>query len=242
MSTVRHLCSHRLPGLLALGALACGEDLHLPDPSAAGVELAIVGGNGQRGAVGEVLDQPLTVSVVDSSGTPIADLPVVFVVSSGDAGGHLEPDTALTGSNGRASSVWVLGTVPGERTAEARATVTGDTVPRVVRFQATGVAGDPDTLRAVSPLVQPGRLNQPAAIPPAVLAVDRFGNPVANATVEWQVSAGGGVLSDSSTSTAADGTASVTWTLGDQTGVQKVTARLPGASGSPITFSATVLF
>jgi hypothetical protein len=242
MATVRTLYRHWLAALLVAGVVGCGEDLTLPDPSAAGVELNIVSGNSQSGTVGEELELPLTVKVVDSTGAAIADLPVAFVVTSGDSGGQLEPDTARTGADGLASSVWVLGTVPGQRLAEARVLVTGDPTPRVVTFQATGLAGTPDTIRAVSPLVQPGQRNQPVVNPPVVLVVDRFGNPVANAEVEWQVSAGGGVLSDSSTATEADGTASATWTLGDQSGVQKVTVRLPGVSGSPITFSATVLF
>lgn len=241
MSTVRHLYPFRLAALLAAASVGCGEDLALPDPSAAGVELSIVGGNGQSGTVGEGLDQPLVVKVVDSSGAPIANLPVAFVVVSGDAGGRLEPDTAITNAQGEASTIWVLGTTPGDRTADARVVVTGDS-SRVVTFQATALAGSPDTLRALSPLIQPGRRNEPVTSQPVILAVDRFGNPVSGVPVDWDVTAGGGVLNDSLTSTGADGTASVLWTLGDRIGVQKVTARLEGASGSPVTFSATVLF
>jgi hypothetical protein len=241
MSTVRHFYRHRLAALLVAGSVGCGEGLTLPDPSAAGVELSIVGGNGQRGIVGERLDQPLVVMAVDSNGAPIANLPVAFVAVSGDEGGGLQPDTAITNSQGQASAVWVLGTTPGDRTADARVVVTGDS-SRMVTFQATALAGAPDTLRALSPLIQPGRRNEAAASPPIALAVDRFGNPVSGVPVRWEVTAGGGALSDSLASTGADGTASVSWTLGDGIGVQKVTARLDGASGSPVTFSATVLF
>jgi hypothetical protein len=241
MSTVRKLYRHYWAALLLGALVGCGEGLTLPDPSAAGVELSIVGGNGQSGTVGDELDQPLAVKVVDSSGAPIVGLPVAFVVVSGDDGGRLEPDTAITNAQGEASTIWVLGTTPGDRTADARVVVTGDS-SRVVTFQATAVAGTPDTLRALSPLIQPGRRNEAAANPPVVLAVDRFGNPVVGVLVHWEVTAGGGVLSDSLASTGADGTASVAWTLGDQSGVQKVTALLDGASGSPVTFSVMVLF
>jgi hypothetical protein len=75
-----------------------------------------------------------------------------------------------------------------------------------------------------------------------VLAVDRFGNPVSGVSIRWDVTAGGGTLSDSVTSTGSDGTAASSWTLGDESGVQKVVARLEGVRGSPITFSAIVLF
>jgi hypothetical protein len=241
MSTVRKLYRHRWAALLLGASVGCGEGLTLPDPSAAGVELSIVAGSGQSGTVGERLDQPLVVKVVDSSGAPIVSLPVAFVLVSGDAGGRLEPDTATTNAQGEASTIWVLGTTPGDRLAEARVAVTGDS-SRVVTFQATALAGRPDTLRALSPLIQPGRRNEAAANPPVVLAVDRFGNPVVGVPIHWEATAGGGTLSDSLASTGADGTASVSWTLGDRIGVQKVTALLDGASGSPVTFSVAVLF
>ena len=242
MSSVRKLYRHRLAALLVAGSVGCGENLALPDPSAGGVELSIVGGNGQNGTVGEGLTQPLVVQVVDSSGAPIEGLTVAFVAVSGDDGGRLQPDTAITDSAGRASTVWVLGTVPGDHSAEARVVVTGDPNPRVVSFQAMATAGSPDTLRALSPLVQPGRRNEAAASPPVVLVVDRFGNPTGGVSVRWDVTAGGGTLSDSLASTGGDGTASVSWTLGDRVGVQKVTARVEAVGGEPITFSATVLF
>jgi hypothetical protein len=242
MPSVRKLVRHRLAALLVAGSVGCGENLALPDPSAAGVELSIAGGNGQNGTVGEGLAQPLVVQVVDSGGAPIQGLPVAFVAVSGDDGGRLQPDTAITDSAGRASTVWVLGTVPGDRSAEARVVVTGDPTPRVVSFQASATAGSPDTLRPLSPLVQPGKRNEPAASPPVVLVVDRFGNPIGGVPVRWDVTAGGGVLNDSLASTGGDGTASVSWTLGDRSGVQKVTARVDSVSGDPVTFSATVLF
>jgi len=241
MSTVRYLYRYSLAALVVAASSGCGEGLILPDPTAGGVQLSIAGGNGQSGAVGEELEQPLMVKAVDGAGAPIPDLPVAFTVASGDSGDRLDPDTALTNAQGEASAVWTLGTTPGARAADARVAVTGDS-GRLVTFQAIGRAGTPDTLRAVSPLVQPGRRNEAPANPPVVAAVDRFGNPVGGVPVRWEVSAGGGELTDSVTSTGADGTTSVSWTLGDQVGVQKVTARLEGANGSPVTFSAAVLF
>ena len=70
--------------------------------------------------------------------------------------------------------------------------------------------------------------------------MDRFGNPVEGAVVQW--STNDGRLSEASTATAADGTASVTWTLGERLGIQSARATLDGAQGSPLTFTALVLF
>ena len=44
------------------------------------------------------------------------------------------------------------------------------------------------------------------------------------------------------TETGADGTTTVTWTLGEQVGVQKLTAAVGPVNGSPVTFTALVLF
>ncbi|HEY1333678.1 MAG TPA: hypothetical protein VGF31_05440, partial [Myxococcaceae bacterium] len=67
-------------------------------------------------------------------------------------------------------------------------------------------------------------------------------NPVQGVTVRWTVTVGEGDVSAEQTATGSDGKASVTWELGGRIGVQRVTANLEGASGSPVTFSATVLF
>jgi hypothetical protein len=77
-------------------------------------------------------------------------------------------------------------------------------------FEANAVAGEPDTVRAVSPVRQPGRLGRPVPEDPTVLVVDRFGNPVGGADVEWTVTAGGGAVSSPRTPTGADGKAAVT--------------------------------
>jgi hypothetical protein len=109
-------------------------------------------------------------------------------------------------------------------------------------FEASAVAGEPDTVRAAGPVSQPGRIGQPTPEDPTVLVLDRFGNPVGGAEVDWEVTAGGGTVSSPQTATGTDGTATVTWTLGLSIGVQKLTARVDGAHGSPVMFTATVLF
>lgn len=104
------------------------------------------------------------------------------------------------------------------------------------------VAGEPDTVRAVSAVSQPGRIGQSVPEDPVVLVLDRSGNPVGGIQVGWDVTTGGGSAGSSQTETGQDGRATVTWTLGPGIGVQKMTARVDGAHGSPATFTATVLF
>jgi hypothetical protein len=221
--------------------LGCGSDLALPNSSGEGVDLSILGGNGQTGTVGQELPQPLVVGVA-SGGAPIEGHEVAFIVAGDPAAGRLEPDTAVTGPDGRAVARWVLGSETGPHKVEARLVVTEPTPPPTAMFEASAVAGAPDSARAVAPVSQPGRIGQPTPDDPAVLVVDQFGNPVGGAGVNWEVTSGRGSVSSPQTATGTDGSTSVTWTLGLSVGVQKLTARVEGAHGSPVVFTATVLF
>jgi Bacterial Ig-like domain (group 1) len=229
---------------LAAGALAlvqgCGGDLALPTTSAEEMDLSILDGNGQTGTVGEELPLPLVVSV-QSSGAPVQGQQVAFVIAGEEAAGRLDPDTAVTGPDGQAVVSWVLGEEAGPYQVEARLVVSRPDPPPAARFEADAVAAEPDTVRAVTPVSQPGRLGRPVSESPTVLVVDRYGNPVGNAPVSWQVTSGGGEV-DGGETADADGRATATWTLGLSIGLQKLVARVEGAQGSPVTFTATVLF
>jgi Big-like domain-containing protein len=227
--------------VLTIGLLSCGSDLTLPNSTAAGLKVAVTQGDGQVGTVGQALPQAVMVQVLTEADVPIAGRKVAFVASGAQATEGFQPDTAVTNSQGEALTHWVLGTVPGVYTAEARIVAEGDSVVPAVPIQAEAKPGAPDTLSAAGPTYQPGRRNQTLAEPLVVIAVDRFGNPVEGAQVEWKTSSGG-QLSQELAPTGADGKSSVTWTLGDRIGVQKATAKVDGATGSPVTFTATVLF
>jgi hypothetical protein len=222
------------------GMLGCGGDLSLPSATSEGLSLSIVDGNGQTGTVGQELPEPLIVEV-KLDGTAIQGHQIAFEVAGDAAAGRLDPDTAVTGPDGRAVTHWVLGSVPGAHAVEAKLVVTDGAPPAAV-FEASALAGDPDTLRAVSPVSQPGRIGRPVPEAPTVLVLDRFGNPVLGANVTWDVTSGGGTVSSATTAADAAGKATVVWTLGLGIGVQKMTARIDGAHGSPVIFTATVLF
>lgn len=83
---------------------------------------------------------------------------------------------------------------------------------------------------------QTGAVGQALAQPIRVL-VTQGGTPQAGVTVTF--SAVSGSVSPASATTDASGIASASWTLGTQTGSQSLTAAATGATGSPLTFSAT---
>jgi len=227
-----------LLGFALAGLVGCGGDLTLPAPSGEGVVLSIVDGKDQTGRVGEELPRQLVVSV-QADGAPAADHLVAFSILSAPAGVQLEPDTAVTGEDGHASTKVVLGSETGDYEIEA-SLVMVDPPPTAV-FEGSAVAGKPDTLRALSPVNQPGRREEEVEDAPTVIVLDRFGNPVAGAQVEWEVTTGGGQVTGAATADA-NGQATATWILGDTRGAQKLVARVEGAHGSPLTFLALVLF
>ena len=222
--------------------LGCSADLTLPGSTAPGLAVSVLQGDGQVGTVGEELPDPVIVEVKTDGGQAMADRRVAFVAAQGAGAGGFEPDTAVTDSKGQALTRWVLGTAVGVYTAEARLVPDGESALPTVPLQATADPGDPDTVRAIGPTIQPGSRGEALPEPLAVLAVDRFGNPVAGAEVKWEASSGNGELSAETTLTGPDGTTSVIWTLGNRVGVQRATAKVDHADGSPVTFTATVLF
>jgi hypothetical protein len=227
-------------GMLVL--LGCSADLTLPGSTAApGLAVAVLRGDGQVGTVGQELPAPVVVEVKTDAGQAMPGRRVAFVAAEG-VGAGFDPDTALTDSQGQAESRWVLGTAVGVYTAEARVVPDGESSLPIVPLQATADPGEPDTVRAIGPTIQPGQRREALPEPLAVLTVDRFGNPVAGVEVRWETSSGDGELSAETTLTGSDGTTSVIWTLGNRVGVERATAKVEHADGSPVTFTATVLF
>jgi Big-like domain-containing protein len=229
--------------LLLAGAMGCASDVLLPDPAGGNggpVALTMFAGDQQTGTVGELLPKPLIVQVL-AGDQPARGRKVAFDLTGDPAAGTVTPDTATTDSEGKAVANWTLGTAPGEHLVVARL-VGDETATQVAEFRAAANAGAPATLSPLSRLSQPGRRRQPVATAPVVRVVDRFGNPVPGASVAWQVTAGQGEVDAANTTTDADGKATVGWTLGTRTIVQKLTAAIGTIPGSPITFTATVLF
>ena len=228
--------------LILSGALGCGGDLLLPDPPGGGenVELSKVNGDNQEGVVGERLELPLVVQVMTVRGLPATAREVQFVFT--DAAGVVTPAQAFTNTAGQASANWVLGTQPGAQTVAAHLVVSDSTEPQAEEFTAQARPAAPDTVSAKSPTGQPGRRGQKVGTPPVVQVVDRFGNPVPEVPVAWQVTTGEGEVSEAISRTKDDGTTTVEWTLGNRVGVQRLTATVGPITGSPVTFTATVLF
>lgn len=86
---------------------------------------------------------------------------------------------------------------------------------------------------------QSATVGQPLADPLQVV-VTESGSPSSGVTVAWSTT-GGGSLTPASGATGADGVTSTDWTLGTTSGAQTARATLAGATGSPVTFTATAV-
>jgi hypothetical protein len=245
MATALRRISSLLAFILVSGASACSTgELLLPEPENGGENVALSkfdgeNGDNQEGTVGETLPEPLIVSVRTAGGRPAGEREVEFVTMAGDV--EVGRDTAITDSEGNATIHCVLGTIPGNYVIRA-SLIDLEGEPQIQEFTARARPGAPHTLSATSPVTQPGRRANPAPISPIVKVVDRFGNAVPETLVTWQVSAGQGEVSQALTRTTGDGSATVNWTLGNRTGVHKLTAAVEQPTVSPVTFTATVLF
>ncbi|MBB4634870.1 Ig-like domain-containing protein [Longimicrobium terrae] len=191
-----------------------------------GQRLTLVSGNGQAGAPGQVLPQPIVIQVTDTRGRPVAN-GVINFLAGGDA--SADPRQTRTDAAGYARAYWTLSSAMGEQTL--RVSGNGGTVlvtanarkPAGITLVKAG--GDGQTSAAGTVLIQPIQLR---ALRDTI--------PVSALPVTWTVT-GGGRVDIPVTPTNAGGYAIVRWTLGPKAGAHTLTARAPGAD--PVVFTAT---
>lgn len=123
-------------------------------------------GNNQRGILGQPLAQAFQTIVQDSGGDPIANVPVVFTVTSGDGlfAGQTST-TVMSNSDGRAMATLTLGQQEGVNNNTVTADFSGDP-NSAVTFYASSYSSGAVANTSVSGVV-----------------MDNAGNPVPNATV-----------------------------------------------------------
>ena len=188
-----------------------------------------VSGDGQQGAAGAAVSDPLVVEVRDQNGDPVEGTEVAFEVAGG--GGTLSAATATTDAEGRASTTLILGRTPG--TNSIQATVAG---LEPVTFTATGTA-IARALDKVSGDGQQGPAGAELPEPFVITVADQNGDPFPGAAVAFAVTSGGGTLSAATATTDAEGRASTTLILGRTPGTNSIQAAVAGLE--PVTFTAT---
>lgn len=161
-----------LAGAVALAACG-GENVAGPPPTPS--TLRVNTGNEQVGVVGQQLEMPVSVTVLDDGGRPLRDVRVTF--SSAPGSGTLAPSAVQTNADGRADARWTLGTQTG--TAIATASVSG-VAPAT--FSAVVLPGP-----AAQVIASPGSLALGVgdALQLQATTRDQFGNLLAQIALNW---------------------------------------------------------
>ena len=204
----------------AVGALAPASftaSAILPS-SATIVKLA---GDGATATVGRAMAESLAVRVQLAEGEVVPGVQVSWHVASGN--GSIAPDASTTQSDGIARTRLTPGNIAGPNVVTASVT---SLTP--VQFTVTGTPGAPAALTKISGDGQQGTVGQQLSQPVVVRITDQFSNPIAGATVTWEIALGGGSVTASSSVTDAAGHASVGWTLGTAVGENRLGALYPG--------------
>ena len=190
--------------------------------------LTKVSGDGQQGVAGAQLANPFVVEVRDQNGVAFADAAVTFTVIAG--GGTLSATSTMADKNGRAESTLTLGQQPGTNTVTVTVAVL-----EPITFTVTGQA-IPKTRTKVSGDGQQGVAGAQLANPFVVEVRDQNGSALAGAVVTFAVTAGGGTLNGTRTTTDTNGRAQSTLTLGLNPGTNTVSVSVAGIEGA-VTFT-----
>jgi hypothetical protein len=225
---LRRFCVILAIAIVGTAEVACDRGPKIGAP----VRIAKVGDHQSSDAGTPVPNAP-GVMIFDANDHGVPGVTVNFSVTSG--GGAVQNASSGTDQSGTASAgSWTLGTLAGAQTLRASVV---DVPGSPVTLAANARAGPIASLTKVGsePVSSPASGNIDSII---VRAADQFGNAVANETVAFAVTAGGGSISPPSRVTLADGRAAARWTLGSEIGVSNM-AKASRPDGSLAVIFAT---
>ena len=198
----------------------------------------IVAGDQQRVLLGRTLPAPVAALVLDSAGAPVPGARVAFIPADGH--GAADPDTAATNDDGVAQTTWTLGDQPGPQSLSA--SVARDDGPAA---QAAATALTPEeaaaSVEVVSGNQQQARQAATLPQPVAFRVLDHADNPVPGARVAFAPADGHGAADPDTAATNNAGVAQTTWTLGDQPGLQSLSASVARDDGPAAQAAAIAL-
>jgi adhesin/invasin len=191
--------------------------------------LNVSAGNNQTGGVGSMLPTALTVQAT-LNGNPAAGVTVNF--SDGGVGGILGSPTAITDSNGIASTTYTLPTIAQVVTISATASGYGS-----ASFTETAT-----NLQLLSVTTGNNQTGGVGTTLPAALGVSATlnGNPVAGVNVTFSDGGVGGTFSNPTVTTDANGLASSTYTLPANAQTVNITVSASGYTSARFTETAAV--
>lgn len=218
----------------ALGTGLPARSFSATATAGAAATIAIAGGNGQVDTIGKTLGVPLSVRVRDAFGNGVGGATVVFTRIFGT--GVVGSDSVTTAVDGDASTSYTLGSVAGVDSIQALLAGTSATVV----FTSTATAGAATAIAVDSGNAQSAVVLTAFADSLVVRVTDGGANPVAGATVDWNVAAGDVTLSAATSLTGSDGRARIALSAGSNAGPAAIDAVVSGLSDTAA-FDLTVL-
>ncbi len=181
-----------------------------------------------RGQVGDTLDVPLAVQVVDENNTPVWNAPVTFSVFSG--GDIVGPNPVATNDLGVASCFFKIGPTAGRQIVEAL--IPNQT--NKVQFEIMALAGAADQIH-VFDISARDTVGKITARPLSVQVTDKHANPVSRVLVTFRIRDGlnyhAEIIGPDTVRTDTNGIAAVPFRLGERVMDYVVTADAYGISG-----------
>lgn len=184
------------------------------DPIPANTRVEQVGAD-LRGSAGSALTEPVAIRVADTVGVALTDLPVSWIALDQ---GAVEPLGDRTDSLGGASARWTLGPKTGPQ--RLRVQVGNPRGMPPTTLTAVALAGAPAVMAVASGDKQEGTVGTALRRPVVARVTDQNGNPVEGASIAVAPSAGS--AGDANVITDARGQATIHWTLGRQSGGQRL--------------------
>ncbi len=212
--------------------------------------LRVSSGNNQSGPIRSLLPTPLVAQLVNGSGAPIANTPVIFRVT------NLDGLLSLNGANGSGvSSIAVNTDAQGLATVRFNVGSRAGAGNNLVEASTNGVATTAVFTASATPATagliivdsgnnQSGVIGERLPLPFIAVVTDAGNNRLAGVSVTFTAKNGNGTFAGQSTlvtTSDSDGRVTATLTLGGEPGVNNnlVEANFVGNSGFPAVFSAS---
>ncbi len=189
----------------------------------------ITGGNSQSAIVGDDFASALSVNVVDAQGNVVPGAQIDWSITTGAASfpGSSSVATTTTDSSGNSSApTLTAGHTPS--TIFVTATVDGTAI--IQTFTETGLTGPPHDISITAGTPQEQTPTATFSIDLTAHVVDKYGNPVNGAQVDFVVASGSASLTSPNATTNPSGDASDTMVAGTTAGPVTVTATVDGTA------------
>jgi Big-like domain-containing protein len=162
--------------------------------------------DGQSAPIATALPEHVGIRLTDSSGRPLADVPVTWAALDG---GSVTPATSRSDSLGGVEASWVLGPIAGQQ--RLRGSIGNGRLVKPVLVRARAVAGPAFKLTVLSGAQQHGLPGAALARPVVLKVSDAVGNAVPNVRIALRPAAG--TVTDSAPTTDSSGVARLRWVM-----------------------------